>query len=172
MFDGSKGDYVEDDPTTAYDAYGRTKAMGEVRDDHNLTIRSSFIGRELAVHSELLDWFLQQRGKHLKGFTRALYTGISTREMARIVGDIITDHPNLAGLYQLSMADTISKYDLLLHFRDAFGLDVEIFPDDSVEVKANLLGGRLRQEIAYELPDWRSMVEGIAAENDLYPTLS
>jgi dTDP-4-dehydrorhamnose reductase len=172
VFDGSKGDYTEDDRTTAYDAYGRTKALGEVCDDHNLTLRSSFIGRELAVHSELLDWFLRQRGAQLKGFTRALYTGISTREMARIVGDIIADHPNLVGLYQLAMAEPISKYDLLLLFREAFELDVAIDPDDTVEVKANLVGDALRAKIGYILPDWRSMVEGIAAENHLYPTLS
>ena len=172
VFDGSKGDYTEDDPTTGQDAYGRTKALGEVRDGHNLTIRSSFIGRELAVHSELLDWFLKQRGAALRGFSRALYTGISTSEMARIIGDVIEHHPDLAGLWQLSMAEPLDKYSLLCLFNEVFELGATIEPDPSVEIKANLIGDPLRERIGYRLPEWREMIEGIAAENDMYPVLS
>lgn len=172
VFDGTKGDYTEDDYTSGTDAYGRTKAMGEVNDDHNLTIRSSFIGRELRVHSELLDWFLHQRGQSIGGFSKALYTGISTLEMARIVGDIIEHHSELTGLYQLSMPAAIDKYSLLLVFRDAFGLDVEIAANDSVEVKANLIGDRLRDAIGYQLPSWEDMVAAIAKDPTPYPTLS
>ena len=172
VFDGTEGNYTEGSVTTARDAYGQTKALGETRDDHNLTIRSSFIGRELAVHSELLDWFLKQNGKSIKGYSRAMYTGISTLEMARIIGDIVEKHTDLSGLYQLSMAEPIDKYSLLLLFRDAFGLDVEIEPDDTVAIDARLDGSRLRSEIGYELPEWRDMVQAIAADPTPYPTLS
>ncbi len=172
VFDGTKGDYTEDDYTSGTDAYGRTKALGEVNDDHNLTIRSSFIGRELRVHSELLDWFLHQRGQSIGGFSKALYTGISTLEMSRIVGDIIEHHSGLAGLYQLSMPQAIDKYSLICLFRDAFGMDVEIAPNDSVEVKANLIGDKLREAIGYELPSWEEMVQAIAADPTEYPVLS
>lgn len=172
VFDGSKGDYTEDDITTGRDAYGQTKALGEICYDHSLTIRSSFIGRELAVHSELLDWFLQQRGQRIKGFTRAWYSGISTIEMARIVGDIIEYHPDVSGLKQLSVAEPVNKYDLLCMARDAFGIDVEIVPDDEFEIKPILLGDRLRSEINYQLPSWPDMMQELAKESDFYPELS
>ena len=172
VFDGAQGDYTEGSVTTARDAYGQTKALGETRYDHCLTIRSSFIGQELAVHSELLDWFLAQRGQHLKGFTHALYTGVSTPVMARVVGDIIADHPDVSGLYQLSVPEPISKYDLLCLARDAFDLEVEITPDDAFEIRPTLNGTALRSVLNLTLPTWPEMMAELAAGAAFYPKLS
>ncbi|MGB7286183.1 MAG: SDR family oxidoreductase [Salaquimonas sp.] len=171
VFNGKDGNYDENSPTNGDDAYGRTKALGEIRYDHCLTIRSSFIGRELSVHSELLDWFLQQKGKTIKGFTRAMYSGISTIEMARIVGDIIEYHPDIGGLHQLSKLEPISKYDLLCLAKKSFGLDVEIVPDDDFEIDATLNGSLLRSKMPIELPSWARMMDELAAEQSLYRNL-
>ncbi|MEQ1904592.1 MAG: SDR family oxidoreductase [Pirellulaceae bacterium] len=164
VFDGELGNYNEDSVTTGRDAYGRTKALGEIRYDHSLTIRSSFIGRELAEFSELLEWFLAQRGPKIRGFRQAWYSGISTIEMARIVGDIIELHPDLNGLYQLSMSEPINKFDLLCLARDAFGRDIEIEPDDSFITYPTLDSSRLRQKMPIELPTWPEMMAALAAE--------
>lgn len=172
VFDASKGDYTEDDVTTARDAYGQTKALGETRYDHALTIRSSFIGRELAVHSELLDWFLAQGGKTIGGFSDVLYTGVSTAELARIVGDIIEHHPDLGGLYQLSVPEPISKYDLLCLAREAFDVDVTIEPNDTARGRATLLSDRLREAIGFQVPTWPEMMTALAADPTPYPKLS
>jgi dTDP-4-dehydrorhamnose reductase len=172
VFDGAIGDYTEASPTTGKDAYGQTKALGEIRYDHCLTIRSSFVGRELAVHSELLDWFLQQRGKTIKGFTKAWYSGISTIEMARIVGDIIEHQPSLGGLHQLAIEKPVSKYELLCLARDAFKLDTEIVPDDGFEIKPTLDGRLLRSKMPLFLPSWAEMMRELAAEQGLYKQLS
>lgn len=172
VFDGATGNYDESSVTTARDAYGQTKALGEIRYDHTLTIRSSFIGQELSIHSELLDWFLQQRGQSIKGFTKALYTGVSTIEMARVVGDIIEYHPNLSGLYQLSVPDPISKYELLCLAREAYNIDVDITPDDSFEIKPTLNGDALRKKLNLTLPSWPQMMQELAAESTMYKTLS
>ncbi len=172
VFDGSEGDYTESSVTTARDAYGQTKALGEIRYDHSLTIRSSFIGRELEVHSELLDWFLLQNGKKIKGFTRALYTGVSTIEMARVVGDLIEHHPEIGGLYQLSVPEPISKYDLLCLARDAHDIDVEIVPDEEFEIKPTLDGSRLRHDAGVVVPTWPEMMDALATERHFYKTLS
>ncbi len=168
VFDGKTGNYTEDSQTTAADAYGRTKALGEINYDHTLTIRSSFIGRELAVFSELLEWFLSQEGKTINGFTNAYYSGVSTLEMSRIVGDIIENHPNLCGLYQLASAEPISKYDLLCAARDAFKLDIKIIPDDSFSTTPTLDGSKLRAKIGVKLPDWNEMMTAIYKDNKLY----
>lgn len=172
VFDGAEGDYTEESPTTGKDAYGQTKALGEIRYDHTLTLRSSFVGQELACHSELLDWFLQQRGKTIKGFTKAWYSGISTQEMARIVGDIIADEKELNQLHQLSVSKPISKYDLLCLARDAYEFDVEIIPDDSFEIKPTLDSSLLRSKMKIVLPSWKEMMQGLASEAHLYKTLS
>ncbi|MEL7430124.1 MAG: SDR family oxidoreductase, partial [Pseudomonadota bacterium] len=110
VFDGKLGNYDEDAQISGEDQYGRTKGLGELWYDHTLTLRTSFIGQELQHHSELLDWFLGQRGKTIHGFTRAMYSGFSTIQCARMIVDIIEDHPTLSGLYNLSMAQPVSKY--------------------------------------------------------------
>lgn len=164
VFNGKEGPYNEDSPTTGEDEYGRTKALGELRYDHCLTIRSSFIGRELSEYSELLEWFLGQQGPSIKGFTEAYYSGISTIEMARIVGDLIEFHPDLGGLYQLATDEPISKYDLLCEARRAFQKDIEIIPDSEFSIRPTLDGSKLKKVIGYDLPSWTEMMEDLAAE--------
>ena len=172
VFNGERGDYTEESVTTGEDMYGKTKALGEIRYDHTLSIRSSFVGRELSVHSELLDWFLQQRGKTIKGFRQAWYSGLSTIEMSRIVGDIIEHHTEISQLHQLSIEKPISKYELLCLARDAFGVDVEIVPDDAFEIKPTLDSSLLRSKIDLRIPDWKTMMADLAAENGMYKDLS
>lgn len=167
VFDGREGGYTEDSPTTAEDLYGRTKALGEVRRKNVLTLRSSFIGRELAAGTELLEWFLDQRGKSIRGFRNALYTGVSTLHLAQLTGDIIEHWPALDGLYQIA-SEVISKYDLLRLARDAFRIDVDIEPDDSVIVRRNLDGTRFARATGYEQPAWAAMMAQIAEDTTAY----
>ncbi len=167
VFDGTIGDYTEDSPTAGLEAYGRTKALGEIQYDHTLTIRSSFIGRELDVFTELLEWFIGQQGKSVKGFTNALYSGVSTIYMSRVVGDIIESHPELNGIHQLALPEPVSKYDLLCIAREAFGLNIEIIPDGDFVTKPTLNGTRLRNAMDLDVPNWRSMMNELA-DDPLY----
>jgi dTDP-4-dehydrorhamnose reductase len=164
VFNGETGDYTEDSNTTGEDAYGKTKALGEIRYPESLTIRSSFIGRELAGKTELLEWLLAQEGNTIKGFTEAYYSGVSTLFMAEVVRDIIENYPDLSHLHQLATPEPISKYDLLCCARDAFGLDVEIVPDDSFKIKPTLNGGKLANAMKLTVPNWRSMMAELAAD--------
>ncbi len=165
VFDGADGPYTEESPTTGKDTYGQTKALGEVKEyEQALTIRSSFIGRELAVHSELLAWFLQQEGQTIRGFTQAWYSGVSTSTMCDVVARIITERPDLHGLYQLAVPEPISKYDLLCCARDAFGINVEIEPYADFVTRPTLDGSKLRAALDLELPGWPEMMAGLAAD--------
>lgn len=164
VFNGAEGNYTEDSLTTAEDTYGRTKALGEVRYPNTLTIRSSFIGRELEGKTELLEWFLAQRGPKVRGFTQAYYSGVSTIFMTRVVGDIIQNHPELSGLYQLATPEPIAKYDLLTIANRAFNKNVELVPDDSFVNINTLNGDRLRAILGYSAPSWEQMLSELAQE--------
>jgi len=164
VFNGVLGNYTEESPTNAEDIYGKTKALGEIRYEGTLTIRSSFIGRELEGKTELLEWFLAQRSRTIKGFHNALYSGVSTTFMARVVGDVIEKHPNLSGLYQLSSSQPISKFDLLQIAAKAFKLPVEIMPDwDFVNINT-LNGSKLHAIMGYYPPNWEEMLDQLATE--------
>jgi dTDP-4-dehydrorhamnose reductase len=168
VFDGKVGNYTETSLTTAEDIYGRTKALGEIIYPHTLTIRSSFIGQELFDKTELLDWFLAQEGKQIKGFTNTLYSGVSTIYMARVVKKIISNYPDLNGLYQLAPEKPISKYELLCIAKEAFNLNVEIIPDALHVHRPTLNASKLKQEINLIVPSWTEMMEELASNSSFY----
>lgn len=157
IFSGRRGSYQEADPSDAEDLYGKTKYLGEVHDDHCLTLRTSIIGRELARYKSLLEWFLAQTGT-VKGFTKAIYSGFTTLEMGRIIEDMLVNHPDASGVYQVS-SDPINKYELLLLFREKLGHNIEIVADDSFCCDRSLDSTRFRKEFAYIPPTWEKMIE-------------
>jgi len=160
IFSGTKGNYQESDPSDAEDLYGKTKFLGETQDSHCLTLRTSIIGRELSRHKSLLEWFLAQTCT-VKGFTKAIYTGFTTLEMSRIIENMLVNHPEASGVYQVS-SDPINKYELLLLFREKLGHKIEIIPDDSFCCDRSLDSTRFRKEFAYTPPTWESMIEELS----------
>jgi dTDP-4-dehydrorhamnose reductase len=167
VFNGRRGMYTEDDPSDALDLYGRTKFLGETSGPGALTIRSSVIGRELTTAVGLVEWFLAQRGGSARGYTRAIYSGFTTRAMARIVGRILLDHPDLCGTVQVS-STPINKHDLLGLLRTAYGVDVDITPDDSVHIDRSLDSTRFRALAGFSPPSWEEMVAELAADPTPY----
>ena len=165
VFRGERGPYRLGDPTDAIDLYGRTKAMGEVAERPNaVTLRTSIVGRELTEHASLVDWFLAQQSS-VRGFTNALYTGMTTGTMAGLVLTILEDHPALWGLYQAA-GDPISKYGLLRELDQAFGKNLAIAPDGSFHCDRRLDGSALETAIGWKAPDWPVQIAGLATDKD------
>lgn len=167
VFSGKRGAYTEQDPSDAEDLYGKSKYLGEVSTGNALTLRTSIIGRELKEHRSLLDWFLSQNHNRVRGFTRVIYSGVTTNHLADLVASIIRDHPRLSGLYQVA-SNPIPKYDLLCLLRDAYGLDMEIVPDDREVSDRSLKGDKLRQAIGYECPSWPDLIAQLHQDSTPY----
>jgi dTDP-4-dehydrorhamnose reductase len=167
VFSGRRGGYSEDDQSDAEDLYGRTKFLGEVTAPNALTLRTSIIGRELFEHRSLLDWFLQQRHGRVRGFTRVLYSGVTTNHLADVVGDVIERFPGLNGLYQIA-SRTISKYDLLCLLREAYRLEIEIVPDQDQVCDRSLKGDRFSAATGYACPAWGELIRQLAADPTPY----
>lgn len=163
VFSGRKGDYSEDDTSDAEDLYGRTKLLGEVNRPGCLTIRTSIFGRDFFKQSAFLEWFLSNRGGKVKGYKNAIYAGFPTQVLARIMGDIILDYPNLAGLYQIA-SQPISKYELLVKLREAMGLDIEIESCEDHPCDRSLSAARFVTATGYQIPGWDQMLTELAAD--------
>lgn len=161
VFDGQNGIYSENDPTSAQDLYGRTKALGEITGKNVLTIRSSFIGPEMQAGTELFEWFIAQQGT-VKGFTHAIYSGLTTFELARVIEKLIVAHPECQGLYHIS-SDPISKYDLLQMVRQQMDLPVNLVPDGNFKCDRSLDSHRFRKQFNYTPPSWEEMVVELTA---------
>ena len=171
VFDGQEGNYTEESLTTAEDIYGRTKALGEINYKSTLTIRSSFIGQELFDKTELLDWFLSQKEKQIKGFKNTLYSGVSTIFMARFVKNIILNFPNLNGIYQLATDKPISKYELLNLAKEAFRIEIEIKPDSLHVHRPTLDTTKLKKATSVIVPSWKEMMNELALNKAFYSNL-
>jgi dTDP-4-dehydrorhamnose reductase len=157
VFSGRKGGYREDDQSDADDLYGKSKFLGEVSGENALTLRTSIIGRELIEHRSLLDWFLGQGDKTVWGFTRVIYSGVTTNYLARLVGQLIESHPTLCGLYQVVSAP-ISKHDLLCLIKETYGLNITIVPDATEVSDRSMVGEKFLRATGIETPPWPELV--------------
>jgi dTDP-4-dehydrorhamnose reductase len=162
VFSGRKGNYCETDFSDAADLYGRTKFLGEVSESHCLTLRTSMIGPELSRKTGLLEWFLAQRGQTVKGFTKAIFSGFPTSELARIVERVLMEAPTIHGVYHVA-ARPISKYDLLTLIRDRLRLPITIERDSTFECDRSLDASRFHRDTGYLPPTWEVMIDDMAS---------
>ena len=156
VFNGRKGNYRESDPSDAEDLYGRSKLLGEVAYPHTITLRTSIIGHELASAHGLVGWFLSQQGK-VRGYRKAIFSGLPTVELARVVRDFVLPDIGLTGLYHVA-AEPITKYDLLRLVGTAYGKDTEIEADDGVVIDRSLNAARFHEATGYIAPPWPALV--------------
>jgi dTDP-4-dehydrorhamnose reductase len=167
VFSGRRGGYSEADVADADDLYGRTKFLGEVSTENALTLRTSIIGRELTHHQSLLDWFLGQNHRSVPGFTRAIYSGVTTNHLSDVVARLIASGASLHGVYQVA-SEPISKHDLLVLIKQAYGLDIDIVPDDRVVCDRSLSGGKFDTATGHRCPAWPDLVATLAADPTPY----
>ncbi len=167
VFSGQRGNYTEDDLSDAHDMYGRSKFLGEVAADGAITLRTSIIGRELGHRKSLLEWFLKHNHQRISGYTRAMFSGVTTNYLSQVVESLIADFPQLTGLYQVT-SPTISKFGLLGLLRDAYQFDVEIIPDNEFFCDRSMKGDKFAQATGYVCPDWPSLVAELANDDTPY----
>lgn len=157
VFSGRKGNYSESDITDAEDLYGKSKSIGEVQNlSHVLTLRTSGIGHELNSHNGLLEWFLSQQGQ-TKGYAKAIYSGLPSVELSRVIRDFVLPNSELNGLYHVS-AKPIAKLELLKLIAKIYHKDINIVPDDTLVVDRSLNSERFTRATGYVAPDWPDLV--------------
>lgn len=167
VFSGRKGMYTENDVSDAEDLYGRTKFLGEVDAPGCLTLRTSIIGRELQTTNGLVEWFLSNRGRSVRGYTQAIYSGFTTLALAQIIANMIERYPQVSGIYHVS-SDPINKYDLLVLIRDAFGVPIEIEPYPDVKIDRSLNSKRFWSMVDFTPPTWSMMIQAMADDSTPY----
>ena len=154
VFSGRKGHYTETDFRDADDVYGRSKALGEINNNQDLTIRTSIIGPELKENGEgLFHWFMTQK-EPVYGFKTAIWGGVTTLELAKAIDYAIEN--NNVGLVQLSNGEGISKYDLLCLVRDIWHRDIEIIPDNRNNIDKSITKSNV---FVYRVGSYKMMLD-------------
>lgn len=116
IFSGRHGGYIESDVPDETSYYGRTKWLGEITGENELTFRTSIIGPEIRKEGVgLFHWFMNQHGT-VNGYTKVIWSGVTTIVLAKAVEAAVTQQ--LTGLYHLCNNEGISKNDLLILFNN------------------------------------------------------
>lgn len=157
VFSGKKGNYTEEDFKDGVGFYAQSKALGEIVNDKDLTIRTSIIGPELNENGiGLFHWFMSQPDdSQLKGYSQAFWSGITTIELAKVVKWAIEE--NVVGLKQIAPHHKINKFDLLQLFNEIFRENkLTIIEDDHYKVDKSLLS--IVTKYTYNVPEYREML--------------
>ena len=170
VFAGNDGPYFEDSLPNGATFYDRTKAMGEINNDKDLTFRNSIIGPDIKASGiGLFNWFMKQKGP-IGGYTGAIWTGVTTYTLAKAMEAALKE--NLTGIYNLVNNTSINKFDLCSLFNDYFrGGEVVINPDDRLQLDKTLK--RTRTDFSFRVPSYeqqiKEMREWVDAHKELYP---
>lgn len=163
VFSGSKGNYNESERPDASDLYGISKLLGEVDYPNAITLRTSIIGHELDGARSLINWFLSQTGS-VKGYRQAIFSGLPTVEVARVIKEFVIPSPKLHGLYHLS-AEPISKFDLLSLVSEIYERDVNIEATDDYVIDRSLNSDRFRSATGYRPQPWPELIKRMHSFN-------
>lgn len=160
VFSGSRGGYTEVDFRDGESFYDRSKALGEIEDKKNVTLRNSIVGPDINSRGiGLLNWFMQQTGE-VDGFTKVIWTGQTTLQLAKTIEAIARER--VCGLYNMVPAGFISKYELLKLFNHYMRDDaIKINPVADVVADKSLR--RTKFDFSYVIPDYEVMVYELAA---------
>lgn len=170
VFAGNTGPYTEDSKPDGQSVYDRTKAAGELNDGKNLTFRNSIVGPDTnPAGIGLLNWFMRQPGP-VKGFTGAIWTGLTTLELAKAMEQEADEDAH--GLVNMVPEDSINKYELLKLFNEELrGGKIEIVPDTELQLDKTLV--RTNFAPTYRPKPYpeqvREMAGWVRAHRELYP---
>lgn len=170
VFSGKKGQYAEDDLRDGVTFYDRSKALGELSDNKNITLRNSIVGPDIKKTGiGLMNWFMRQSGS-VQGYIGAMWTGQTTLQLAKTMEAAALERAH--GLYNMVPCTSISKCDLLKLFSKYLrNNEIEIIPVDKMAADKSLK--RTRWEFDYKIPDYEQMVADLADwmrnHKSLYP---
>lgn len=170
VFSGKIGGYTEKSFRDGETFYDRTKALGEIENNKDLTFRNSIIGPDMNKDGiGLFNWFMKQEGE-VKGFTKAIWTGVTTLTLAKAMEKAIEE--DLTGLYNLVNNKNISKFEMLRIFNKHMkNGSISILPSEAVALDKSLVNNR--KDFTFAVPSYEQMIaemnEWIESHKELYP---
>ena len=167
VFSGNKGDYVETDTPDPVDIYGSSKLAGEIVDAHNLTIRTSHVGRELTNFTSLFEWLLKNRGKQVVGYSNAIYSGLTTFSLSVVINSLLTTGSSIGGLVHVA-SNPLNKYQLITELNNRLGLGIDIKIDESVVINRSLRPSDQLKQLKIEIPSWDQMLDNFCKDQATY----
>jgi dTDP-4-dehydrorhamnose reductase len=178
VFDGNQGDYVETDVPAPVNIYANSKLAGEratlERNPSAIIARVNIYGWNAQEKESLAEWVLRrlEKGVHVSGFTDVLFTPILVNDLVPILLEMLQQE--LAGIYHVTGAEKISKFEFARRVAATFGFDPEgITPCRVTDMKlrairpldVSLCTGKIQTALGRSVPDVNS---GLRRFRELY----
>jgi dTDP-4-dehydrorhamnose reductase len=170
VFDGTPGIKYTSYTPNATDLYGTTKRLGEVNYAPSITLRTGFVGRQLSGAEGLFEWVLSQKGKAVSGYQNAIYSGLTTMALSRVIKQVIEVQPTLSGLYQVA-SNRINKFDLITKLNQLLQLDLLIAQNTEFMCDRSMDGTEFTNLTNIHIPSWEEMLTEFAADQDFYNSI-
>ena len=167
VFDGSKGNYTEEDTPNPLSVYAGTKLAGEKAvlsaNPDALVARVNFYGWSAAGNRSLAENFVNNlaAGKEMMGFTDVEFCPMNILDLSALL--VETAEMDLHGIHHVVGAEAMSKYEFGRRIAEKFGFDASLIKPVSVKesgLKAarsprlTLSIEKIRTALAHELPDF------------------
>jgi len=171
VFSGSRGNYTELDFPDGKSFYDRSKALGELTNQKDVTLRMSVIGPDINENGiGLINWFLKQKGS-VNGYSNVFWTGLTTLQLAKTIENVANQGVN--GLYNMVPEKKISKYNLLVLFNKYLRSDsIEIVKEENYKIDKSLKRTNF-ERFTYKMPEYEQQIkelgEWMREHNWLYP---
>ena len=170
VFSGETGNYKESSTPDALDLYGRSKILGELNNARDLTLRTSFVGREIKTFANFFEWVQRSHNTKIVGYKRAIYSGLTTQAISEIIEKLIFDFSGLTGLWHVS-SEPISKYDLICMLNHSLNLKLDIEPNEEFCCDRSLDSTAFASMTSLVIPNWITMLERYVLEQEWYESI-
>ena len=167
VFSGDKGNYVETDTPDPVDVYGKSKLFGELNDVKNLTLRTSHIGRELTIRKSFIEWLLSQKSGHVEGYGHAIYSGLTSQELARLISELLNAKKGITGMFHVS-SQPISKLEIINKLNKLLNLEIDVIPDLKVQINRSLNSDKFRLATNLTPHNWDQMLSDFCEDQKNY----
>ena len=167
VFSGDKGNYVETDTPDPVDVYGKSKLLGELNDVKNLTLRTSHIGRELTIRKSFIEWLLSQKSGHVEGYGHAIYSGLTSQELARLISELLNAKKGITGMFHVS-SQPISKLEIINKLNELLNLEINVTSDSKVQINRSLNSDKFRLATNLIPHNWDQMLSDFCKDQKNY----
>ena len=159
VFSGKKGKYRENDLKDSDNIYGISKHLGELTEEHTMTIRTSIIGHEINSKNGLVEWFLSQKNR-CECFSNAIFSGFPTNVLAEIIRDFIIPNNKLQGVYHIA-SKPISKCELLTLISKEYNINIKLKKNNKIKINRSLNSDRFKAVTGYVSPKWKDLIKSM-----------
>jgi dTDP-4-dehydrorhamnose reductase len=167
VFEGTPGIKRTSDTPNATDLYGTTKRLGETNYAPALTLRTGFVGRQLAGAEGLFEWVRSQKGSAISGYKNAIYSGLTTMALSQVVQQVIELHHSLSGLHQVA-SQKINKFDLITKLNEHLHINLAIAQNTDFMCDRSMDGTEFTNLTNIHIPSWDEMLTEFATDQDFY----